>query len=224
MDYRVIAIDGPAGAGKSTIAKKLAECIGYTYIDSGAMYRAVTLKVLRENIPMSDKDGIIRLTGKTDIDFRDNSIYIDGKASDKEIREEAVNKNVSFVAAIPEVRRLMVELQRKISKNRNVVMDGRDVGTVIFPDAGCKFFITASVGERAERRYKELKLKGYEAELQDIKQQIEKRDHIDTTREDSPLIAAVDAIIIDTTGKSIDEVLEEVIYNIEMKGGGMNVL
>lgn len=224
MDYKVIAIDGPAGAGKSTIAKKLAECIGYTYIDSGAMYRAVTLKVLREKIPMGDTDRIIRLTGVTDIDFRDNSIYIDGKVADMEIREETVNKNVSLIAAIPEVRRLMVELQRKISKNTNVVMDGRDVGTVIFPDAGFKFFITASVEERAERRYKELRLKGYEAELQDIKVQIEKRDHIDSTREDSPLVAAADAIIIDTTGKSIKEVLEEVIHNIELKGGGINVL
>ena len=224
MDYKVIAIDGPAGAGKSTIAKKLAECIGYTYIDSGAMYRAVTLKVLREDIPIGETYSIIRLAGETDIDFRNNSIYIDGRLADTEIREEAVNKNVSYIASIPEVRRLMVDLQRKISKNNNVVMDGRDVGTVIFPEAGFKFFITASVEERAERRYKELRLKGYEAELQDIKVQIEKRDHIDSTRADSPLVAAADAIVIDTTGKGIEEVLEEVIYYIEMKGGGMNAL
>lgn len=219
MDYKVIAIDGPAGAGKSTIARCLADMIGYTYIDSGAMYRALTLKVLREKIPMTDLDRIVRLAGETDIDFKENSIYLDGRASDKEIREEDVNRNVSYIAAIPDVRRLMVDLQRKISRNKNVVMDGRDVGTVIFPAATVKFYITASVDERAERRYNELKQKGYAAEITDIKAQIEKRDHIDSTREDSPLAAASDAIIIDTTGKSVKQVLDEVIYHIEAKGG-----
>ena len=224
MDYKVIAIDGPAGAGKSTIAKCLADIIGYTYIDSGAMYRALTLKALRDNIPMTDTERIISLAGQTDIDFKENSIYIDGEASDKEIREEAVNRNVSYVAAIPEVRRLMVELQRKISRNKNVVMDGRDVGTVIFPSASIKFFITASVEERAERRCAELKQKGYTAEIEDIKAQIIKRDHIDSTREDSPLVAASDAILIDTTGKNIKAVLDEVVEYLEAKGGGMDVL
>lgn len=224
MKYKVIAIDGPAGAGKSTIAKKLADVIGFTYIDSGAMYRAVTLKVLRENIPLKEVDRIIALTEETDIDFRENSIYLDGKTADKEIREEAVNRNVSYIAAMPEVRKLLVSLQRKISKNKNVVMDGRDVGTVIFPSANVKFYITASVEERADRRYKELKQKGYEAEFNDIKLQIEKRDHIDSTRSDSPLKAASDAIIIDTTGKSIEEVLEEVISNLKAKGEGINVI
>lgn len=224
MDYKVIAIDGPAGAGKSTIAKCLAESIGYTYIDSGAMYRALTLKVLRENIPMKDLKKIISMAGETDIDFRENSIFIDGIASDVEIRGENVNRNVSYIAAISEVRKLMVDLQRKISRNKNVVMDGRDVGTVIFPTASIKFYITASVDERAKRRYDELKQKGYDAEIQDIKSQIEKRDHIDSTRTDSPLVAASDAIIIDTTGKSVKEVLSEVNNYIEAKGGGMNVL
>lgn len=224
MKYKVIAIDGPAGAGKSTIAKKLADVIGFTYIDSGAMYRAVTLKVLRENIPLKEVGRIIALTEETDIDFRENSIYLDGKTADKEIREEAVNRNVSYIAAMPEVRKLLVSLQRKISKNKNVVMDGRDVGTVIFPSANVKFYITASVEERADRRYKELKQKGYEAEFNDIKLQIEKRDHIDSTRSDSPLKAASDAIIIDTTGKGIEEVLEEVISNLKAKGEGINVV
>ncbi|KUO73656.1 MAG: cytidylate kinase [Clostridia bacterium BRH_c25] len=214
MDYKIIAIDGPAGAGKSTIARKLADCIGYTYIDSGAMYRALTLKVLRENIPLKELDCIINMAVKTDIDFRENSIYLDGKAADAEIREENVNRNVSYIAAIPEVRKLMVELQRKISRNKNVVMDGRDVGTVIFPSANIKFYITASVEERAERRYNELKQKGYDAEIQDIKSQIEKRDHIDSTRSESPLMVASDAIIIETTGKKVEEVLDEVISKI----------
>jgi cytidylate kinase len=224
MNYVVIAIDGPAGAGKSTIAKKLAEKIGYTYIDSGAMYRALTLKVLRENTPLKELDNIIRTAGETDIDFRNNSIYLDGSIVDSEIREENVNRSVSFIAAISEVRKLMVQLQRKISNNKNVVMDGRDVGTVIFPSARFKFYITASVEERAERRYNELKQKGYDAEIQDIRSQIEKRDHIDSTRSDSPLTVASDAVVIDTTGKSVEEVLNEVIENIELKGGGINAI
>lgn len=224
MGYKVIAIDGPAGAGKSTIAKRLADIIGYTYIDSGAMYRAITLKVLRENIPLKKLDRIISMAEETDIDFRRNSIYLDGKAADTEIREEDVNRNVSYIAAIPEVRKLMVTLQRKISRNKNVVMDGRDVGTVIFPSANLKFYITATVEERAERRYNELKQKGYDAEFQDIKSQIEKRDHTDSTRSESPLKAASDAITIDTTGKSIEEVLGEVISHIEAKEGGIDAV
>ena len=159
--YKVIAIDGPAGAGKSTIAKRLADIIGYTYIDSGAMYRAITLKALKGNIPLKKTDMLISMAEETDIDFRENSIYLDGRAVNAEIREEAVNRNVSYIAAIPEIRKLLVDVQRKISMNKNVVMDGRDVGTVIFPEADVKFYITASVEERAERRYKELKQKGY---------------------------------------------------------------
>jgi CMP/dCMP kinase len=224
MDFKVIAIDGPAGAGKSTIAKKLAVRIGYTYIDSGAMYRALTLKVLREEIPMKELDSIISLAVKTDIDFRNNSIYLDGKLADEEIREENVNRNVSYIAAIPAVRKLMVELQRRISKNKNVVMDGRDVGTVIFPSAYVKLYITASVDERAERRYNELKQKGFDAEIQDIKAQIEKRDFIDSTRDDSPLAAAEDAVIIDTTGEGVEEILKDIISIIESRGGGTNAV
>lgn len=202
MGYKVIAIDGPAGAGKSTIAKRLADIIDYTYIDSGAMYRAITLKILTKNIPLKEIDKIISIAKETEIDFRDNCIYLDGRAVNEEIREERVSRNVSYIAAIPEIRKLMVDIQRKISRNRNVVMDGRDVGTVIFPKADVKFYITASVEERAARRYNELKQKGYEAEIQDIRSEIAKRDHIDSTRSDSPLKAASDAIIIDTTGKA----------------------
>lgn len=224
MKHKVIAIDGPAGAGKSTIAKRLADILGYTYIDSGAMYRAVTLKVLRENIPLKELDRIIYLAGDTDIDFRENSIYLDGRAVDVEIREEDVNRNVSYIAAIPEVRQLMVTLQRKVSRNKNVVMDGRDVGTVIFPTADIKFYITASISERAERRYNELKQKGYDAEIGDIKSQIKKRDHTDSTRSESPLTVAFDAIKVDTTGKNIEEVMAIVISNIKAKGRGVDAL
>lgn len=214
MNSRVIAIDGPAGAGKSTVAKMLAQKIGYTYIDSGAMYRALTLKALKEKMDLKDKEKIIELAKNADIDFKNNSIYLDGVNVDTGIREEEVSANVSYVAAIPEVRRIMVDLQRKISKGKNVVMDGRDVGTVIFPEACPKFYITASVDERADRRYREMRLKGYNADLNDIRDQIQKRDHIDSTRCDSPLKKADDAICLDTTGKCIEDVLEEVLKYI----------
>lgn len=224
MNYKVIAIDGPAGAGKSTIAKRLAESIGYTYIDSGAMYRAITLKVLRENIPLDRLDKIISMVKETDIDFRENSIYLDGKIVDSEIREENVNRNVSYISAIPEIRKLMVTLQRKVAENKNVVMDGRDVGTAIFPSANLKFYITASIEERAMRRFNELMQKGYYAEIQDIKSQIEKRDYIDSTRSESPLKAAIDSVTVDTTGKSVEEVLNEVVSIMKEKGEGIDAV
>lgn len=214
MNSKVIAIDGPAGAGKSTVAKLLARKIGYTYIDSGAMYRALTLKLLKENVNLEDKEKIIQIARSTEIDFNDNSIFLDGVNVDDLIREEAVNKNVSYVAAIPEVRRIMVDLQRKVSNNKNIVMDGRDVGTVIFPNAYRKFYITASVEERSVRRYKEMLLKGYEVDIKKIKEQIQNRDYIDSTRCDSPLKKASDAICLDTTGKGVDDVLNEVISYI----------
>jgi len=224
LDYKIVAIDGPAGAGKSTIAKLVADRIKFTYIDSGAMYRALTLKVLNVNIPLDDKQAIIKVSENVDIDFRDKSIYLDGESVDKQIREERVNKSVSTVAAIPEVRRSIVELQRKISRGKNVVMDGRDVGTVIFPNAFIKFFITASLEERARRRCAEIQASGKAADFQDIKNQIEKRDFLDSTREDSPLVQAKDAILIDTSGQSIEEGLDEVIKFIKLRGGDMDAL
>lgn len=220
----MIAIDGPAGAGKSTIAKQLADNINYTYIDSGAMYRALTLKVIETNTSMSDMNGIIEISKKVDIDFKDKSIYLDGKVVDKQIREDQVNRNVSIVAAIPDVRKNMVEIQRKISIGKNVVMDGRDVGTVIFPNAFVKLFITASLEERAMRRYAEIEATDKVVDLQDIKNQIEKRDYTDMNREDSPLIQANDAVLIDTSGKSIEEVLQEVKNYLSLHGGDIDAV
>jgi cytidylate kinase len=224
LEYKVIAIDGPAGAGKSTIAKLVAERINYTYIDSGAMYRALTLKLLDSNIDLEDTDAIVEISEKVDIDFENKSIYLDGEAVDKQIREERINKNVSTVAAIPEVRKNIVALQRKISYGKNVIMDGRDVGTVIFPNAFLKFFITASLEERARRRYLEILSTGKTADLQDIKSQIEQRDYVDTHRADSPLIQADDAILIDTLGQSIEEGVQELMKYIRLHGGFVDAL
>jgi len=217
--YKVVAIDGPAGAGKSTIAKLLADKICYTYIDSGAMYRALTLAVLNSNINLEDRNSIIEISQNVNINFQDNSIYLNNTLVDKQIREERINKTVSTIAAIPEVRKNIVKIQRKIAKDKNAVMDGRDVGTVIFPDAFIKFFIIASLEERAMRRYSELTNTGHVVDLQDIRSQIEERDYIDTNRKISPLIKADDAILIDTSGKSIDQVLIEVINYINLRGG-----
>lgn len=219
MLYKVVAIDGPAGAGKSTIAKLLADKINYTYIDSGAMYRALTLAALDSNTNLADKNGIIELSKNVNIDFIDKSIYLNNVKVDKLIREERINKAVSTVAAIPEVRKNIVDIQRKVAKDKNIVMDGRDIGTVIFPDAFIKFFITASLEERAKRRYSELENKEQTVNLQDIRCQIEERDYIDSNREISPLTKADDAILIDTSGKTIEQVLIEVIKFISLHGG-----
>lgn len=224
MLYKVVAIDGPAGAGKSTIAKLLADRIGYTYIDSGAMYRALTLAVLESHKAIDNENGIIELSKTVDIDFKDKSIYLNNRVVDKQIREERINKNVSAVSAIPEVRENIVNLQRKISIGKNVVMDGRDVGTVIFPNAFIKFFITASLEERARRRCEELTNSGNPVDFEDIKCQIERRDYIDSNREIAPLKQAEDAILIDTSGKSIDEVLQEVIKYISLRGGDTDAI
>lgn len=219
MLYKVVAIDGPAGAGKSTIAKLLADKINYTYIDSGAMYRALTLAALESNTNLADKNGIVELSKNVNIDFIDKSIYLNNVKVDKLIREERVNKAVSTVAAIPEVRKNIVNIQRKVAADKNVVMDGRDIGTVIFPNAFIKFFITASLEERAMRRYSELENKEQTVNLQDIRCQIEERDYIDSNREISPLTKADDAILIDTSGKTIEQVLIEVIKFISLRGG-----
>lgn len=207
-----IAIDGPAGAGKSTIAKKIAETLNIEYIDTGAMYRALTLKVLNNNIDPNNIDEIIKIMHSTSIDFQNNHIYLDDVQVDKEIRTNIINNNVSYIAKIKEVRSWLVSIQQDLSKRKSVIMDGRDITTVVLKDAQFKFFVTASVEERATRRYKELKEKGEEnISYEQIKSQIENRDMIDSSREVAPLIQVESAIKIDTTNKTIDECVNEII-------------
>lgn len=212
----IVAVDGPAGAGKSTISKKIAEVLKLEYIDTGAMYRALTLKVINKGINPNDVKSILEIMEDTTIEFINNHVYLDGIKVDKEIRKNIVTNHVSEISKIAEVRKKMVDMQRKLSESNNVIMDGRDIGTVVLPHANYKFFITASVEERARRRYKELLEKGEKDITYDqILIEIKKRDEIDSTREIAPLKKSPDAHLIDTTNKTIDECVNEIIEIIE---------
>jgi cytidylate kinase len=217
----IIAIDGPAGAGKSTIAKKVAARLGYAYIDTGAMYRAVTLCFLRSGAPFSE-EVVTRDAETMDLSFayKDgvNRVYVNGEEVTEAIRTLEVSRNVSRVSAVGGVRKAMVALQRKIGSRGGVVMDGRDIGTVVFPHAELKVFLTASVEERARRRYLELKEKGEDVDLEDLKKRIAERDHLDETREIAPLRKADDAVLVDSTTLSIDEVTAKIVALAERNG------
>lgn len=217
-DYFSVAVDGPAGAGKSTIANKVAKELNIEYIDTGAMYRALTLKVLREDKDPKNIDEVIQVLKNTSIDFENKHILLDGKAVDQEIRENSINRNVSFVSQYKEIREEMVLLQQKMAMSKSIIMDGRDIATVVLPNADYKFFITASVEERARRRYIELLEKGYrESTYEQVLNDIKMRDDIDSNREIAPLTIADDAYVLDTTNKTIDESVDIMVSII--KGG-----
>ena len=211
-----IAIDGPAGAGKSTVAKRVAEELSIEYIDTGSMYRALTLKVLQLGLNPKKDDDVIKVLESTSIDFRNNHIFLDEINVDKEIRENIINNNVSFIAKIKEVRDGMVKIQQELANKKSVVMDGRDICDVVLPGADFKFFITASVEERANRRFKELVEKGSkDVTLEQIRNEIVERDRIDSTREVAPLKQSLDAYKIDTTNKSIEDSVSIIVSMIE---------
>ncbi len=215
MNVIRIAIDGPASAGKSTIAKLLAKKLLVEYIDTGAMYRAVTLKIMENNIEKNQTKEIESLLNNIKLDFINGSIYLNDINVDQEIRTPRINQNVSWVSEIKIVRQKLANMQRKIGEEKSVLMDGRDIGTNVFPNAEYKFYVTASVEVRAERRYNELISKGFTVDLETVKNEIIERDKVDTQREYKPLRQAEDAILIDTSKKSIEEVLKEMMDYIK---------
>ena len=214
MGYK-IAIDGPAGAGKSTIAKNISKQLGFIYVDTGAMYRAMALFLLNKEIDLKDEQAVSRSCKDADITIKyENSeqvVYLNGENVNGMIRTEQVSKAASLTSANPDVRKKLVELQQKLAHDADVVMDGRDIGTCVLPDADVKVFLTADSRVRAERRCKELEQKGEKCDIDVIEKDIKERDYKDMTRDISPLVAAEDAVLIDSSYMTIDEVAETII-------------
>lgn len=214
MKRSVVAIDGPAGAGKSTIAQMVAKKLGYVYIDTGAMYRAVAWKVLQSGQPVTDAL-ILKIVEDTNVSLENvnGQIYVkvDGKDVTGQLRTPAVTGLVSRVAQLAPVREKMVLLQREMARNGAVVMDGRDIASHVLPEADVKVFLTASIEERAKRRWQEVKDKGYVADLEELKKEIEARDKADMERAVSPLVRVPEAVLLDTTGMEIEEVVAAVL-------------
>lgn len=214
MKKITIAIDGHSSCGKSTMAKDLARRIGYVYIDTGAMYRAVTLFAMRHNLiangqvdaaKLQEEMGNIHISLRLNPETQRPDTYLNGECVEREIRTMEVSRHVSLIAALPFVRSAMVEMQREMGKEKGVVMDGRDIGTVVFPHAELKIFVTASAEVRAQRRYDELTAKGEKCNYEEILENVKERDHIDSTRKTSPLRQAEDAIVLDNTHMTIPE-------------------
>ncbi|SFB88329.1 cytidylate kinase [Alkalibacterium subtropicum] len=209
-----IAIDGPASSGKSTVAKRIAADLGLIYVDTGAMYRALTFEALKNNVNIKDQNALVDLLDKTVITFepdeKGQSVFSNGVDVTYDIRDNNVTNTVSVVAAHSKVRHLMVKRQQDMAQDNGVVMDGRDIGTVVLPNADLKIFLVASVKERAERRHKENKEKGIFSDLDQLKKDIAERDYKDSTRDSSPLKQAADAVRIDTTKMTIEEVVNTI--------------
>lgn len=210
-----IAIDGPAAAGKSTVAKIVAKKLTFIYIDTGAMYRALTLKAINQGLDFTDEESILNILLNTKIelisDENEQRVILDGKDVTDEIRYHDVSRNVSQIAKITSVRKEMLKRQRALAHNLGVVMDGRDIGTHVLPEAEVKIFLVASVEERAKRRHEENISKGLPSDLEQLKKEIEQRDEIDSNRETAPLIKAKDAVEVNTTTLSIDEVVARIL-------------
>ncbi|WP_121615004.1 (d)CMP kinase [Virgibacillus halodenitrificans] len=216
-----IAIDGPAAAGKSTVAKIVAEKLSCIYVDTGAMYRALTLNAIENNTDINDEKSLLNLLLHTEIELLQSEqgqlVYLNGQDVTDAIRSQMVTNSVSYVAKHPAIRHEMVNRQRQLAEKRSVVMDGRDIGTHVLPEAEIKIFLIATVEERAKRRYEENVLKGHTPSMEELKKEIEKRDEIDSKREAAPLIKADDAIEIDTTSLSIKDVANKIMEEVSKK-------
>ncbi len=215
----IIAIDGPAGAGKSTVARYLANELGFVYLDTGAIYRALTLKALNNNMDFQDEPGLAQMSKNTKLDISNNKdgtirILMDGEDVSEEIRLPIVNQHVSRVARIKQVREAILKLQQHTGSMNNSVVDGRDIATVVFPNANKKFYLDAEFNVRVSRRHKELLLTGKEISLEEVGLDLKNRDHIDSTRSCAPLKRAEDAIYIDTTKMTIREVIDKLLKEI----------
>ena len=225
MKKITIAVDGYSSTGKSTLSKRLAQKLGYLYIDTGAMYRTVTLFAINNNIVGNGRENIpalVKLLPYIRMEFRFNpdagysEMYLDNSNVEKAIRAPEVSDHVSKIAAVPEVRHKLVDMQRKMGKDKGIVMDGRDIGTVVFPEAELKIFLTASPEIRAQRRYKELLQKGHDITYEEVLNNIRNRDYIDSHRENAPLMKAPDAIVIDNTDMNIEDQFER-MYNFALR-------
>ncbi|MFS0786820.1 (d)CMP kinase [Shouchella sp. 1P09AA] len=210
-----VAIDGPAGAGKSTVAKKVAEKLGFLYIDTGAMYRALTQAALATNVDLHDEKALNNLLMESELELSPSStgttVFWNGEDITEEIRSNKVNQNVSLVSSYKQVRLNMMEKQQKLASEKHAVLDGRDIGTHVLPKANVKIFLTASVEERAKRRHTEQVNKGLQSDLEDIKRDIEKRDELDSSRAFAPLKKADDARVLDTTKMDINQVTDAIL-------------
>jgi len=213
-----IAIDGPAAAGKSTVAKRLAKDLSYIYVDTGAMYRALTLHCLRNNLSLTDEEAVYNLLLNSKIELKQTNdtqrVLLNGEDVTEAIRSNDVSRKVSIVAKLGAIRKEMLARQREMASNGNVIMDGRDIGTNVLPDAEVKFYLIASVDERAKRRYEENIKKGIPTTLEQLKKEIAERDRRDMEREHAPLKQAEDAIAIDTTSLSIEEVVSQMLKHV----------
>lgn len=214
MENFKVAIDGPAGSGKSTISKLLAKKLGYVHIDTGAMYRAITIEAIKRGIDLKDRNAY-GFIDNVDIKYVSDRIYLNGKDVSEEIRMPYVTENVSMVSSIPYVRQRLCDLQRKAAKEGLIVMDGRDIGYNVLPDADVKIFLVASIEERTKRRALELEAKGIQVNFEELKDDLVRRDYADSNRDTSPLKKANDAILLDTTELSIEEVVAEICKLIE---------
>lgn len=220
MSFQSIAIDGPSGAGKSTLAKMIAEQLGFLYVDTGAIYRTVGLWVSKNGADPHDASAVVGLLKTIQIDLRHGTdglqhMLLNGEDVTQDIRQHAISAYASAVSAIPQVRAFLLDMQRALARAQNVVMDGRDIGTVVLPDADVKIFLTAAPEDRARRRYEELLARGQQAEYETVLKDLEERDRNDSTRASAPLRQAEDAVRVDTTGNTLEQSLELLLKTVK---------